>query len=161
MPKKTKSGRSGKYKRPSRPSSHVTDLSESELEAKFYNLTIHLKPAQQHYFHPERRWRFDFAWPEHKLAVEIQGFGSGHNSYTGMSSDYEKHNEALRLGWRILYFMSHDLFPPNSIQTLSIVRINLGLEQLTDYIPSTSQSFNNSVEAARRRLNQIIDQKDT
>jgi hypothetical protein len=30
-------------------------------------------------------------------------------SYDGMHSDYEKHNEAVRHGWIILYFMSKDL----------------------------------------------------
>ena len=24
-------------------------------------------------FHPKRRWRFDFAWPAEKVAVEVEG----------------------------------------------------------------------------------------
>lgn len=114
-------------KRP-KSTSRRAGLSESELEAKFLNLCIEFKlpqPTQQYIFHPQRRWRLDFAWPEHKLAVEIQGFGTGHTSYKGMQSDYEKHNEALLLGWRFLYFMGADLVAPNLFQTINIVRLSL------------------------------------
>ena len=30
-------------------------------------------PVPEFRFHPERKWRFDFAWPEHKIAVEQEG----------------------------------------------------------------------------------------
>lgn len=63
----------------------------------------------QHRFHPTRQWRFDFAHIPTLTAIEIQGFGEGHNSYDGMASDYAKHNEAIRFGWTILYLMSHDV----------------------------------------------------
>jgi len=63
-------------------------------------------PARQHRF-CERKWAFDFAWPEDKLAVEIMG-GSwslgGHNRALQQAKDYEKLNEAVRLGWRVLLF---------------------------------------------------------
>lgn len=60
-------------------------------------------------FHPTRKWRFDFAFTNHKLAIEIQGYGKGHADYMSMANDYTKHNEAVRLGWSILYFMGHDI----------------------------------------------------
>jgi very-short-patch-repair endonuclease len=63
----------------------------------------------QHIFHPIRKWRFDFAFPQIKLAIEIQGYGRGHADYMSMANDYLKHNEAIRLDWAILYFMSHDI----------------------------------------------------
>lgn len=56
-----------------------------------------------------RDWRIDFAFPEEdvKLGVEIQG-GSwvkgGHNTAIGQEKDYIRHNELVRMGWRILYF---------------------------------------------------------
>lgn len=28
-------------------------------------------PVTEHRFHPVRRWRFDFAWPDEHLALEI------------------------------------------------------------------------------------------
>mgnify|MGYP006149714629 CR=1 FL=1 len=31
------------------------------------------EPVKEHKFHPKRKWRLDLAWPEEKLAVEIEG----------------------------------------------------------------------------------------
>lgn len=60
-------------------------------------------------FHPTRKWRFDFAWPEKRLAVELDGvvwMGRGrHQTPTGMRGDCDKGNEAIRHGWRVLHFM--------------------------------------------------------
>lgn len=64
-------------------------------------------PVRQYKFHPERQWPFDFAWPELKLGVEIQGgsFTRGrHNRGFHQAKDYEKYNAAARMGWRILFF---------------------------------------------------------
>lgn len=35
------------------------------------------QPVREKKFHPIRRWRFDFAWPENLVAVEIDGGGYG------------------------------------------------------------------------------------
>lgn len=57
-------------------------------------------------FHPTRRWRFDFSWPEEKLALEVEGAlwvpRSGHRTATGVMRDIEKGNAAILLGWRVL-----------------------------------------------------------
>jgi hypothetical protein len=58
-------------------------------------------PMKQFKFHPERRWRFDLAWEDVKLAVELQGFGS-HTSAKGLIADTEKFCEAAKLGWTVL-----------------------------------------------------------
>lgn len=138
-------------------------LSESELESKFLKLCSSFdlpKPTQQHLFHPQRQWRLDFAWPNHKLAVEIQGFGRGHTSYIGMHSDYEKHNEAILLGWRFLYFMGVDLESPNHTQTVNIVRLSLGITPISDSDPKDQFSYLNSIDSARRKLDQIANQRE-
>lgn len=62
---------------------------------------------REHVFHPKRKWRFDFAWPENslKIAVEIEGgiYTRGrHVRGRGFEDDCEKYNEALLLGWRVL-----------------------------------------------------------
>jgi very-short-patch-repair endonuclease len=62
-------------------------------------------PSPEYRFHPTRRWRFDFAWPEHKLALEIEGghwAGGRHNTGSGFVGDMEKYNTATFLGWRII-----------------------------------------------------------
>lgn len=66
-----------------------------------------LEPEREYKFHPTRRWRFDFAWPEKKLAVEIEGGTwqiGRHQRAGGFSADCEKYNQAALLGWRTLRF---------------------------------------------------------
>jgi very-short-patch-repair endonuclease len=62
-----------------------------------------IAPAQEFRFHPERKWRFDFAFEEIKLAVEVEGFGR-HQTFAGYSRDCEKYNAATLLGWKVLRY---------------------------------------------------------
>ncbi len=69
-------------------------------------------PEQEYRFHPDRKWRFDFAWPDSRLAVEIEGLtrgGGRHQRMTGYTSDCEKYREAVRLGWRVLRYTSIEM----------------------------------------------------
>lgn len=76
------------------------------LETMFGELLV-----TEHKFHPSRRWRFDYAIPEIKLAMEYQGHAgfagravSGHSTIKGLTNDCEKFNSAIGLGWRVLTF---------------------------------------------------------
>lgn len=62
-------------------------------------------PVREWTFAPGRRWRFDLAWPDRMLAVEVDGgtwIGGRHTSGVGFEADCVKLNEALCLGWRVL-----------------------------------------------------------
>src|SRR5436190_13754155 len=63
-------------------------------------------PFQREFrFHPERRWRFDFAFPERRFAIEVEGgtwILSRHTTGSGFERDCVKYAEALCLGWRVL-----------------------------------------------------------
>lgn len=64
------------------------------------------KPVTEFKFHPDRRWRMDHAWPEHRVYLEIQGgiFTNGrHSRGAAMIKEWEKVNTASAMGWRILY----------------------------------------------------------
>ncbi|ANN74594.1 hypothetical protein BAU08_05755 [Bordetella bronchialis] len=67
-----------------------------------------LAPVTREYrFAPPRLWRFDFAWPELKLAVEIEGgvwTQGGHTRGAGYVKNLEKYNAAAALGWRLFRF---------------------------------------------------------
>lgn len=66
-----------------------------------------LIPAREYRFHAERKWRFDFAWPDKKIGVEIEGgtWTSGrHSRGTGYEKDLGKYNAATRAGWKVLRF---------------------------------------------------------
>lgn len=63
--------------------------------------------VREYRFHPVRKWRFDFAHPDRKLAIEIEGFGAGgiagrHQRISGFSKDAEKYAEAAIAGWRLI-----------------------------------------------------------
>lgn len=97
---------------------------DSKLEEKFHKIwtkSTNITLTPQHMFHPRRKWRFDFAHLPSLVAIEIQGWGEGHNSYEGMRSDYYKHNEAVRHGWSILYIMSADLEPKAVNKTIGFL----------------------------------------
>ena len=80
-----------------------------EATASILFKAMGLNPVHEYRFHPVRKWRFDFAFPEQKVAVEIEGgtFGkckSRHTTGTGYEKDCEKYNTAILNGWRVFRF---------------------------------------------------------
>lgn len=62
-------------------------------------------PVREHRFHPVRRWRFDYAWPGEKVALEVEGgvwTGGRHTRGAGFVADIEKYNAAVVAGWRVV-----------------------------------------------------------
>ena len=61
----------------------------------------------------DRKYRWDFTLPEHRIAIEVCGGfyrgQSGHSSITGLQRDYDKRNVGTMLGWRILTFSTADV----------------------------------------------------
>lgn len=56
--------------------------------------------TREYQFDKERKWKFDFAFPSQKLAIEVDG--RYHRTHKGQHADSEKFNEATRQGWRTL-----------------------------------------------------------
>lgn len=64
-------------------------------------------PTPEYRFHPTRRWRWDYCWPEIRLAVEINGGTWAYKpSHTGAGArrDAEKANAGVMLGWTLLTY---------------------------------------------------------
>ena len=62
-------------------------------------------PVREHRFHDERLWRFDYAWPEERLALEVEGgvwTRGRHTRGGGFLEDLAKYNEAAVMGWRLI-----------------------------------------------------------
>lgn len=88
-------------------------------ERPYYNLLVALlnphgvpEPRCEWRFDAVRRWRFDFAWPGPKIAIEIDGglfVNGGHNRGAYLLQTYEKCNAAQVAGWRVLHYAPHQL----------------------------------------------------
>lgn len=75
----------------------------------------------EHRFHPTRKWRFDYAWPYYKIALEVEGgtwIQGRHNRGSGFIKDMEKYNAAAVLGWRVVKCTPKDLCSTKTIETL-------------------------------------------
>ena len=85
-----------------------------ELLAEQLRLASTTVPTREFQFHPTRKWRFDFAWPAYKIAVEVEGGiypmkqADGtmrvgrHGTAKTFELDAEKYNAAAILGWCVL-----------------------------------------------------------
>ena len=73
----------------------------------YYFLEKELTPEYEYRFHPTRRWRFDIAFPDWKIAIEIEGITPNvgrHQRMGGYEKDCEKYNAAQLLGWIVLRY---------------------------------------------------------
>ncbi len=76
-----------------------------ELLAWQMKITGLPKPKREFRFHDTRRWRFDFAYPEYRLGIEVEGgtwVQGRHSRGAGFEKDCEKYSEAAILGWLII-----------------------------------------------------------
>jgi very-short-patch-repair endonuclease len=80
---------------------------EAFLKAWLDSPLVGAEVVREYQFHPQRRWRFDFAWPSQKVALEVEGWGR-HQTFEGYKADCEKYNAALQMGWKVLRFMAAD-----------------------------------------------------
>lgn len=69
-------------------------------------------PEREYKFHPVRKWRFDFAWPDEKVAIEAEGgiwTNGAHTRGKHFNSDSQKYNAAVILGWRVLRYTTNTI----------------------------------------------------
>lgn len=96
-----------------------SQVAKSALEGV---LALHMRgvgiptPEREYQFHEDRKWRFDFAWPDLRLAIEVEGvtfYGKNangtlrlgrHQTAKGFEADAEKYNAAVLDGWSVLRF---------------------------------------------------------
>jgi len=81
------------------------------MRSKTVNLAVIFKaaglpePVPEYRFSEDRNWRFDYAFVDQKLALEIEGgvwTRGRHTTGKGFLGDMEKYNQATILGWRLL-----------------------------------------------------------
>ena len=77
--------------------------------------------VKEYMFHPVRKWRFDYAIPEHKVALEVEGgiWTKGrHTRPQGFLGDIEKYNAGTLLGWRIFRVTPDELYSNKTFNLL-------------------------------------------
>jgi len=82
-------------------------LSPGEEEFALHCQLNGLTPEREYKFAEGRKYRFDFAWPRHKIAVEIEGgtwVQGRHNRGSSIESDMRKYNLAASLEWLVFKF---------------------------------------------------------
>jgi len=102
----------------------------NNLQAQFEQLIAMLQlpaPVHEYRFHPVRKFRFDLAWPDQKVALEIDGgvWGQGrHNRPMGYIRDAVKGNLAAFAGWRVFHAT------PDMLQSGTAVDLLEGIKRL-------------------------------
>ena len=102
----------------------------SRLEAKFalYWRGFGGPPlAPEFQFHPERKWRADFAHVESRTLIEIEGGvfingGGRHNRAAGFIADAEKYLHAWLAGWSVVRLTATQITAPNIEQIIRRLR---------------------------------------
>jgi len=75
-------------------------------------------------FHPVRKWRFDYAFPDFKVALEVEGgvfTGGRHTRSLGFMKDIEKYNTAAVLGWIVVRTVPDELYTGKTLTMLKLL----------------------------------------
>lgn len=113
----------------------------SDLEAA---MLLHIRnnglpePKCEYRFHPKRKWRFDMAWLDRRVALEVEGGvwlqtttgrGKGHAHPKRFADDCEKYNEAALLGWKVLRVTGEQIHDGSAADWLRRALIEQGGEK--------------------------------
>ena len=92
----------------------MTAKRRSKGETALDELLVSLLPEfgylgldREYRFHDRRRWRFDFCFPEKRLAIEFDG--GVHRTKERFAPDMDKLNTAQVEGWTVLRFTTAQL----------------------------------------------------
>lgn len=99
---------------------------------------LRVECVKEYKFHPTRRWRFDYAIPEHKIALEVEGgvwTGGRHTSPKGFLGDIEKYNTATLMGWRVFRTTPDELYKLSTINLIKSAILGLNTPENAPFLP--------------------------
>jgi len=80
---------------------------------------------EEYAFHPKRKWRFDFAFVQLRLAIEIDGIvwdgKGGHQTGVGYQQDRDKDEAALLQGWTVYRVTPGMVKSGRAIETIQLL----------------------------------------
>ncbi len=104
------------------PKAKKPDLSDPRIiDAAFKAAGIQV-PVREYRITETRRFRWDYAWPEYRVALEQQGgvwSRGAHGRGTGIVRDQEKANLAAMHGWLCLYCQPRDLLKRETMEAIA------------------------------------------
>ena len=92
----------------------------SQLANAVFRLTRQ-EVVSEYRFYPSREWRFDYAIPAVKVAIEVEGGiwnGGRHFRPEGYKRDLEKYNEAAALSWLLIRTIPSELLELRTIHLI-------------------------------------------
>lgn len=94
---------------------------QHDLFTRLCSSELGVECVREYRFHPTRRWRFDYAIPSCRVAIEIDGgiwtYGR-HNRASGYLKDLEKFNTAAEMGWLVLKFTPKEKWRQETIDRI-------------------------------------------
>lgn len=96
-------------------------MSDLEEALAFHIKAVGLPTPLREYRFTLRRWKFDFAWLEPKIAVEVEGgswVNGRHSRGEGFANDCRKLNAAALLGWRVFRFTGEMISDGYAVTTI-------------------------------------------
>lgn len=100
---------------------HRTKVPVVDLFCQIAKRSLGVEVEKEYKFHLTRRWRFDYALPAYKIALEVEGgafTGGRHTRGKGFLGDMEKYNTATCLGWRIVRCTPNQLLTTETLQMI-------------------------------------------
>lgn len=92
---------------------------------------------KEYRFHPKRKWRFDYAFPVAKVALEVEGgvwTRGRHTRPEGFLNDIEKYNTATLLGWKVLRTTPDELYTKNTLNMLNFAITGVFYTETTTFL---------------------------
>ena len=90
------------------------------------------EPVPEYRFAPPRRWRFDWAWPGDRIALEVEGgiwTRGRHTRGVGALGDMAKYNSAAIQGWCLLRVTPSQLLTHGVDLVIAARRVRAGTTQ--------------------------------
>lgn len=106
-----------------RRNARKTPKSAKDVFTFLLHQRIGVECVREYRFHPTRQWRFDYAIPDLRIAIEIDGgiwINGRHNRASGYLGDMDKFNAAATLGWVVLKFTPQEQYTAKALDLITL-----------------------------------------